>query len=223
MAAIPTDMPRLLRHFFIQNRQVSIPGIGSFHLVRIPARVDVASRQLLAPGYSVQFDPLQDNPTADLFSYISRKTLVNEWEAIGMLNEFGMGLKDRLRTGKKFIWEGVGTLETIPGGQVILRPANMDYNFMPGVPSTRVIRKDASHTVLVGETERSSNETRQSLEEDVVVARAGWWVSAAVIAAIALGLIFFRYFSDTYRFVTGKQSVITTSVVPQQYEENKAR
>jgi len=223
MADPTADMPGLLRQFFIQHRQVSIPGVGSFQLLREPARLDVAARQMKAPGYRIQFDSLQDNPTREQFDYISRKTLVDEWEAIGMLNAFAMGLKDRLRTGKKYIWQGVGTLEAIPGGQLILSPADMDHDFLPDLPAVPVIRKDASHTVRVGETELSSEEARQWLEEDVVVARAGWWVAASVIAAIALGLVFFRYFTNSYSFVSGNQSVITTSAAPQQYQENKAR
>lgn len=216
-------MPRLLRLFFIQNRQVSIPGVGSFHLLRKSAAHDQATRQLLPPGYSVHFDQMNDNPSRELFDYISRKTNVGEWEAIGMVNGFAMELKDILRTGKPFNWEGVGVLEAIPGGQVILRPSDLAYDFMPGVSSRRVIRKDASHTVLVGETERSSHESQQWLEEDVVVARTGWWVGAAVIAAVALGLIFFQFFRNNYRFVSGKQSVITTSAAAPQYEEKTAR
>lgn len=198
-----------------------MPGVGSFHLIRKPATHDIASRQLMAPEYSVQFDPLNDSPNRDLFMYLSRKKNVNEWEAIGLVNEFSMTLKEALRTGKRFDWDGIGTLETIPGGQVILKPVDFGYDFMPHVYSNRVIRKEASHTVLVGETERSSGESHQWLEEDVVVAKAGWWITAAIIAAIALILVFYQFFRNNYSFVSGRQSTITTATAPVQYEDKK--
>src|SRR6187397_3120324 len=93
------DMPQLLRLFFIQHKQVSIPGVGNFHLVRKPAAHDIASRKLLAPEYSIHFDPHNDSPSRDLFAYISRKKNISEWEAIGMVNEFSVELKEILRTG----------------------------------------------------------------------------------------------------------------------------
>jgi hypothetical protein len=41
-----------------------------------------------------------------------------------MVNEFSVELKEILRTGKRFQWDGIGMMETVPGGQVILKPAD---------------------------------------------------------------------------------------------------
>jgi nucleoid DNA-binding protein len=213
------DMPELLRSFLIQHKHVSVPGLGSFHLVRKPATHDIASRKLLAPEYSIHFDALNDSPDRQLFAYVSRKMNLPEWEAIGMVNQFALELKDKLKTGKHVHWEGIGDLETIPGGQVILRNTDLHYDFLPHVSSNRVIRKEVAHTVLVGERERSSDESPQWLEEDVVVAKAGWWVAAVIIAAIALIMIFFQFFRNDYSFVSGKQTPVVTTSAQSQYEE----
>ena len=217
------DMPQLLRLFFIQHKQVTIPGVGNFHLIRKPASHDIASRKLTAPEYSIQFDPLNDSPSRDLFAYISRKKNVSEWEAIGMVNEFSLELKEKLRAGKQFHWNGVGTMETIPGGEVILKAADLKYDFLPDVQSTRVIRKEEGHTVLVGERERSSGESKQWLEEDVVVAKAGWWIAAAIIAAIALIMIFYQFFRNNYSFVSGKQTPVAVATEPSQHLDKPAQ
>ena len=217
------DMPQLLRLFFIQHKQVSIPGVGNFHLVRKPAAHDIASRKLLAPEYSIHFDPHNDSPSRDLFAYISRKKNISEWEAIGMVNEFSVELKEILRTGKRFQWDGIGMMETIPGGQVILKPADLHYDFLPDVHSNRVIRKEVAHTILVGETERSSGESKQWLGEDVVVAKAGWWIAAAIIAAIALIMIFYQFFRNDYSFVSGKQTPVAVATESAQHQDKTAQ
>ena len=217
------DMPQLLRLFFIQHKQVTIPGVGNFHLVRKPAAHDIASRKLVAPEYSIHFDPLNDSPSRDLFAYISRKKNISEWEAIGMVNEFSVELKEKLRAGKRFQWSGVGTMETIPGGQVILKSADLKYDFLPDVQSMRVIRKEEAHTVLVGEMERSSGESKQWLEEDVVVAKAGWWIAAAIIAAIALIMIFYQFFRNDYSFVSGKQTPVVVATESAQHLDKTAQ
>jgi len=216
-------MPQLLRLFFIQHKQVSIPGVGNFHLVRKPAAHDIASRKLLAPEYSIHFDPHNDSPSRDLFAYISRKKNISEWEAIGMVNEFSVELKEILRTGKRFQWDGIGMMETIPGGQVILKPADLHYDFLPDVHSNRVIRKEVAHTILVGETERSSGESKQWLGEDVVVAKAGWWIAAAIIAAIALIMIFYQFFRNDYSFVSGKQTPVAVATESTQHQDKTAQ
>jgi nucleoid DNA-binding protein len=216
------DMPQLLRLFFVQHKSVSIPGVGSFQLLRKPATSDIASRQLLAPQYSIHFDSINDTPSRDLFAYISRKKNVSEWEAIGLVNEFSVQLKESLRTGKKFEWPGLGSLETIPGGQLILKQEDISCDFLPTVSSNRVIRREAEHTVLVGEFERSSGESQQWLEDDVVVAKAGWWITAAVIAAIALLLIFFQFFRNDFAFISGRHTNTNVQSAPQQYEDKTA-
>ena len=140
-----------------------------------------------------------------------------------MVNEFALVLKEKLRAGKRFQWSGVGTMETIPGGQVILKTAGLKYGFLPDVSSMRVIRKEEAHTVLVGETERSSGESKQWLEEDIVVARAGWWIAAAVIAAVALIMIFYQFFRNDYSFVSGKQTPVTVAAETSQHLDKPAQ
>lgn len=213
------EFPLLLRMFFLQHKHLSVPGLGSLHLVRKPATHDIASRQLLAPAYSIHFDEHNDSPSRELFGYVSKKLNLPEWEAIGLVNQFAMELKETLRTGKHYHWEGIGDLETIPGGQVILKAANVDLSFMPHVSSNRVIRKEVAHTVLVGERERSSGDAQQWLEEDVVVDKAGWWVAAVIIAAIALIMIFYQFFRNDYSFVSGKQTPVNTAQVQDQHED----
>lgn len=213
------ELPLLLRMFFLQHKHLSVPGLGSLHLVRKPAAHDIASRQLLAPEFSIHFDAHNDSPNRELFGYVSRKLNLPEYEAIGMVNQFAMDLKETLRTGKHYHWEGIGELETIPGGQVILKSSAVDLPFLPHVSSNRVIRKEVAHTVLVGERERSSGDAQQWLEEDVVVAKAGWWVAAVIIAAIALIMIFYQFFRNDYSFVSGKQTPVTTAAVQHQYED----
>ena len=213
------ELPLLLRMFFLQHKHLSVPGLGSLHLVRKPATHDIASRQLLAPAFSIHFDEHNDSPNKELFGYVSKMLNLPEWEAIGLVNQFALELKETLRTGKHYHWEGFGDLETIPGGQVILKAATIDFPFMPHVSSNRVIRKEVAHTVLVGERERSSGDSQQWLEEDVVVDKAGWWIAAVIIAAIALIMIFYQFFLNDYSFVSGKQTPVITAAVQIQQED----
>jgi hypothetical protein len=77
------DMPQLLRLFFIQHKQVSIPGVGNFHLVRKPAAHDIASRKLLAPEYSIHFDPHNDSPSRDCLPIYPGKKIFQSGKQLG--------------------------------------------------------------------------------------------------------------------------------------------
>lgn len=105
-----------LYHYFIQSRTLGLPGIGTFDLFRISAQTDFANRKILAPGYTISYDSLNDAPDKDLFEYLSRKCGIPEWEAIKAVNDFSHDIKGRLRAGHDISWEGIGLLRAGAGG-----------------------------------------------------------------------------------------------------------
>lgn len=213
-----SDTAELLRLYFIQQRSVNLPGIGSFELNRIPARVDHATGRIEAPSYTIQYDSLNDIPSKEMFAYISRKRNISEWESIGVVNNFSMALNDQLKKGQRFEWEGMGSLEHNSSGQLVFDPVITRYDFHPdltSVPKTGVIHDHPAS----GEY----NETLYGNEEQALVeARASWWVSAAVIAAAALVMIFFSLVNNEYKLTGARQTKFVPSDTPLQYESKTA-
>jgi nucleoid DNA-binding protein len=212
------DTAELLRLYFIQQRSVNLPGIGSFEMNRIPARVDHATGSIEAPSYTILYDSLNDIPSKEMFSYVSRKRSISEWESIGVVNNFSMALNDHLKKGQKFEWGGMGTLEHNSSGQLVFYPGITRYDFHPdltSIPQTGIIHGHAApgeyNEALYG-----------SGEQGTVEASASWWVSAAVIAAVALMMIFFSLVNSEYKLNGARQTKLVPAYAPLQYESKTA-
>jgi hypothetical protein len=213
------DISELLHLFFIQNRSVSLPGIGTFSLFSISAHSDFATRKIFGPSYSIHFSSATDSPSKEMFSYISRKKNISEWEAVRLVNEFAFELNSRFKKGEKVDWPGIGTLESGSAGQLLFEPERIKYQFIPAVAAERVIRKENDHSVLVGEQEMHKSDMQEWLEhESYVEEKAGWWIPAAVIGAIALLVLFFSLLNQQVSTYGGRQSTVTPSQAPAQNE-----
>jgi purine-nucleoside phosphorylase len=61
------------------------------------------------------------------------------------------------------------------------------------------------------------NEIEETESEEVIVeARASWWISAAVIAAVALLLIFYSLVRHEYTFSAARETRFTPAMAPLQ-------
>jgi hypothetical protein len=212
------DTAELLRLYFIQQRSVNIPGIGGFDLNRIPARVDHATGNIEAPSYTIRYDSLNDIPSKEMFAYISRKCNISEWESIGVVNNFSMALKEQLKKGQRFEWEGVGSLENSTSGQLIFDPITTRYDFQPHLSA---IQQTGFLRDLPGSGE-FNDKTYENEEQGIVEARASWWVAAAVITAVALVMIFFNLVRNEYNLTGARQTKLVPASTPLQYESKSA-
>ncbi len=209
------DTAELLRQYFIQQQSVNLPGIGGFEMNRVPAHVDHHSGTIHAPSYTIRYDSLNDIPSKEMFAHIARKKDITEWEAIGVVNHFSMELKDQLKKGHRFDWAGMGSLENNDAGQLIFEPYSIRYPFHADIyVATKWQKYDdpesSGQHYVVPDADAS--------DEVVIEARASWWISAAVVAAAALLLIFFSLIRSEYKLSSARETKLTPSVPPSQFE-----
>ncbi len=219
MVSLVNDMFDLLHYYFIQNRSLSLPGIGTFELFRVSAQTDFANKKILAPSYTISFDKMNDTPDKEMFQYISSKKNISEWEAMKLVNDIAHELKQQLRTGEEVEWKGIGILKPDSSGDIIFEPDRLKYDFIPHVEAERVIRVDADHRMLVGDHEVSKTEMENYLHEEnlIVKEKTKWWVFAIIIAAVALILIFLKLISNNPAFTGGRTNKITPEPAPATY------
>ena len=195
-----------LYHYFIQSRSLGLPGIGTFDLFRISAQTDFANRKILAPGYTISYDSLNDAPEKDLFEYLSRKCGIPEWEAIKEVNDFSHEIKGKLRSGQEVSWEGIGMLRAGAGGDIFFDPQPLEYGFIAPVNANRVVRQGLNHPMLVGDRHLGSQDMQDMLagEEFYQEDENGWWVPSAILAAIALLVIAARILLGDHSLPTAR-------------------
>ncbi len=104
-------MTEALTSYLLQHKSISIPGLGTVYIERIPAQTDFINKQILPPSFHFRFDKYFDAPDKEFFTYLAQQKDIADYEAIKWYNEWAYELRNRLRTDEMVEWKGVGGLE----------------------------------------------------------------------------------------------------------------
>lgn len=108
----------ILHRFLLQNRSISIPGLGTLHAERIPARLSSDRLQIIPPGYSFRFDKYFDAPDKAFFVYLSGRKGVPEYESMRLYNQFAQDFRSAIMLEERAEWPGIGYFRKNVSGEV---------------------------------------------------------------------------------------------------------
>lgn len=185
--------------YLLQHKSISIPGLGSMYIERLPAQTDFINRQILPPDYKFRFDKYFDAPDKDFFTYLAQQMDTADYEAIKWYNEWAYDLRNKLRDGKKVNWKGIGELRMDVSGDIQFEAEGTLTGMMEPAPANRVIQQHSQRTMIVGDHEVTREIVQHEAEvpaETTYVEKESWWIYALIIAAIALSIIFFHFYKN---------------------------
>lgn len=200
-------MVKLVGTYLLQNGSVSIPGLGTIYVERVPAQSDFVNRQILPPGYHYRFDRYFDSPAKDLFTFISACSGVPDYEAMKLYNEWALGLRNSISAGNAAALDGIGSISRDDRGEIIFDPVGELPTHLVAVPAERIIRSNISHNLLVGDLETTNTEM-SDYYQGVHRERESWWIYALIIAAVALTAIFFHYYNNGAAAPFGNKQIV---------------
>jgi hypothetical protein len=186
-----------LQQYLLLYKQLNVPGIGTFHMERMPASFDVASKLINPPSYSITLHHSNATPSQKIFGWLSEALLVPEQDAISRFNDFAFEIRNRIMAGEKLEWDGIGTLTKGMAGEIRFEPAVKGVTTGPPLPANRVIRENAEHTVRVGEDQKTSTEMLERLAVGDKH-RSYWWAAALVLGLLAF--VFIAWYFSTNGF-----------------------
>ncbi|MEO8582475.1 MAG: hypothetical protein ABI415_01695 [Flavitalea sp.] len=188
-------MTQFLNTYLLEHKSVSIPGLGTIYVERVPAKSDFVNRQLLPPAYHYRFDKYFDAPEKEFFTFLALRKNVPEYEAMKLFNEWAMSLRNSVNSDHLTSIEGVGGLKRDESGEIVFDPSVVPKTFDVAVPAERIIRTNSKHIMLVGDRERTNVEMSDYLH-GVQREKGAWWIVAIIIVAISLLAIFFHYYKN---------------------------
>ena len=186
-------MIEILNSYLILHKSISIPGLGTIYVERIPANTDFVNRQILPPSFQYRFDKYFDAPDKEFFTYLAAEKKVADFEAIKLYNEWAYDFRNRLKGDEPVLWEGVGRLHQDASGEIHFYPQKLARTALPAVAAERVVRSNASHAMLVGDRETTTQEMTEMLTDDSGSRRSRWWIYALVIAAVAAAILIYKF------------------------------
>lgn len=186
-----TEMQEILYKYFVEHKELNVPGIGTFLLNRTPAVSDFPNKLIYPPSYNITLQASAISPSKDFFAWLSNALYTSEREAVITFNDFAYDIKKQINDGSKITWNGIGVLSSGLGSEVRFEPAFKNKIFEAPVKAEKVIRENASHLVRVGEQEKTSEEMTELLSRSET-SRNYWWLAATIL--IILSLIFIAWY-----------------------------
>lgn len=195
---------------------MAIPGVGTFALTEQAATLDVANQLLLPPAYAIRFSTEAEVAAHQLQTLAAGYD--NDAETAKLeLVRFGAALQQQLQSAV-FHWQGIGALR-LANAQVQFEP-HSQRTLLAAVPAHRVLRKQVTHTVLVGDQEMRY--TAEAYEASLATQRKrDWFLIIGWIIAV-LAFTFLAYHLYTGNFApesSGLRRKPEMATQPQQYRE----
>jgi hypothetical protein len=200
-------MIQLIRTYLLQNKSISIPGLGTIYVERIPVQSDFVNKQLLPPSYHLRFDKYFDAPGKEFFTYVAARKKVEDYEAIKLYNEWALNLRNSIGNNQTATLEGVGSLKRDLSGDVVFEAEGELNTVSVTVPAERIVRTNTKHNMLVGDREYTNVEMNDYLNE-VHREKVSWWIYALIVAAISFVAIFIHFYKTGSTAPFGNQQTI---------------
>lgn len=192
-------MFQLLTKYLLQFKKLVVPGIGVFTVETKDAVSDFTTQVVEAPGWVVLFSGLTGNAAEDkapddavalehLYDWLTGQLHISKEDAILKLDEFSDEIKEKLDNGQIVDWEGLGKLEKKEETIIFTGDESAMSPYTP-VTAKKVLRENASHSMLVGEKETTSEEMRAQLHREPEVTRSTAMRIAWILFFIALVLL----------------------------------
>jgi CCDC81-like prokaryotic HU domain 1 len=187
-------MHNAVRKFLTLNHHLALPGIGNFIVEIIPAHIDIANRTILPSSTEIKFSNEKLPAEKFFFNFLARELSTDELQAVRMFTDFTSHLQSDLQENKPVVLKGIGELKK-ETTNVINFQSEILPQYYPALTAERVIRKNATHTIMVGEQEKTSDEMQTALNlQEEFIREERWWIPAAILAAIGILGIAYYYF-----------------------------
>jgi hypothetical protein len=205
----------LLQEYIAQHHQLHLPFIGTIGLEKTAARADFSNKMFYPPKEDWKLLNTDEGNDEALLHFISSKQNSSTWQAKEQLENFCRDLKAKVNQSAEIKFPGVGILKNDENGLLQLEVLVADNMLLKPVMAERVIRKDAAHTILVGDREKTNFEMNELLHSMEASKAQRWWAWAAAIFVFAAGMIVYNYSNNNWSSrASGNQQTVTPQSLP---------
>ena len=182
--------------YLVTHQQLSLPGIGTFFMEREPAVASFPNKRMAPPSYHFRLDEKEQTPPMSFYKWLSHTLSTSNHEAVTQFNDFVFDLKNKIIYGHTVIWHDLGTLQKGLNNTIKFQPKE-NIIFEEPVIAEKIIRSNATHTVKVGEQEKTSDEMNAALRP---VKKERNWLMPLAISLCVLGILFLGWYFFQHGF-----------------------
>ena len=181
-----------IKKFLALHHRLSLPGIGNFSVESNAAQIDFANRVVNPPSEQIKFSSEKLRPEKLFYNFLAYELSVDEVQAVRRFTDFTAQLQSDIQQNKPVVLKGIGALKQ-SSAEIIFEPETVP-EYLPVLTAERVIRKNATHLIKVGEDEKTSQEMQTALQEkEQIILEERWWIPALVFALMGIAGIAYYY------------------------------
>lgn len=174
-------MDQHLYKYLVLHKQLCIPQLGSFTVLKQHARYDESTGLLHPPVESIVFsDGVIPMSEKLFFDFLANEMGVDDVSAIKQFHDFSYDFRNRFLENGAVELKGVGTLEKAENGDTVFIATPRYTDLFPS------LNQDGSALSLPDEV---------VVEEEVIEeeSKDNWWVYALVLLILGAGALLFYY------------------------------
>ena len=158
---------------------------------------------MLPPVEEVVFTEQAAFSSTGLVNYIAFKKNITPAGAENLLNNFCKEWEEKIKAGEALCFESFGCLQKNDAGIISFKSDERPIYYKPAY-AERVLHENVEHSVLVGDRETTSTAMNEYYKENILVAKKGWIIRAAILTAIALVALFYSFYIPGYTNTIGR-------------------
>ncbi len=184
-----------LSQYLILHQKANLPGTGVLTVEHLPARLDFINKTLHAPLPVIRFRSGGEEADNHFFNFVSGGSGEDKVAVIRKFNDVLFDIKQKLSSGGEIVLPNIGTLKKDSANTYSFQQQFSPEDLLPIVPALRVIRSNAQHTVLAGDTEHTSAQMQKLLATKTPV-KDRWVTYALLLATMGVAALVYYYFTN---------------------------
>ena len=211
-------MVDLIVRFLSTHKRVSLKGIGSFSVEHLPARLDFPNRLLHAPETILHYTSEAEEEDGTFDQWLVQELRQSIDEIKTLRQNFTEEFKRILNSKNEVEFAGIGRFEK-DGNQLIHFTSAFETIVGMPVVAEKIIRKNTSHSIRVGEEEKTNVEMEELLLRKHRKPLNLWWLIAIAlfVSALVAILLFATNHSQQWRN-QGNEQKLTPKQTPPLYK-----
>jgi len=184
----------LIESYLLRNHFCPLPKLGTLILHESNAQIEIVNKQIEAPKLEIRFEKHQTSEV-NFIHFIAKKKSINYDEANSLLVDFCNNISSLNNFSEKVI-NHTGRFHVDKDGILSFHQNEIAIEFFPSVEANRVTHPNRSHSILVGDQERTAIFKKSKTEKVSKAAKQLWWISAIILFLIGIGICIFAYQTD---------------------------
>lgn len=206
-------MEQYLSEYLFIHHCCPIPGAGELQWHTRGATYSQAEQTMIPPISEIRLVKGNVDETP-LVGYLARMMKVSADVAANRLQSWSTSLTKNNLTAIP----GAGVFES-EQGKLVFRSIPIHLSLIPEVKAERVVRKETTHAILVGDRERDTQEMAALLTHKPAASANRWWIFALVLLLLAAGVMAY-YFVNDGNSRMGSAQPVPVKEAPETYIQN---